>query len=87
MKKEKIEKFYSVYRIELKEGSEELNNENIHDLVNVGVCDTLQDVAELLNYNTSYIKSRKTIKKSYTTYKLIDDKYIIYFDDTSDVIF
>ena len=84
MKNEKIEKFYSVYRIVLKEGSEQVDNENIKDLVNVGVCDTLQDVADLLNYNTSYLKSIKTKKNKY---KLIDNKYIIYLDDTSDVIF
>ena len=84
MKNEKIEKFYSVYRIVLKEGSEQVDNENIKDLVNVGVCDTLQDVADLLNYNTSYLKSIKTKKNKY---KLIDNKKKIYLDDTSDVIF
>ena len=83
MKNAKIEKFYSVYRIILKEKEKGVNEDNIKDLTNIGICDTLQDVAELLNYNNTYIKSIKTIKNKY---KLIDNKYIVYIDTTEDVI-
>jgi len=76
MKNAKIEKFYSVYRIVLKENEKELTEANIKDLQNIGICDTLQQVADLINYNNSYISSLKNNDR----YIIIDNKYIIYTD-------
>ena len=84
MKNAKINKFYSVYRIILKEKEKGATNDNIKDLQTIGIVDDLEQVADLLNYNSNYIRAIKTIKNKY---KLIDDKYIIYLDDTSEVVF
>lgn len=84
MKNAKIDRFYSVYRIILKEKEEGVKEDNIKDLQTIGIVDDLEQVADLLKYNSNYIRAIKTIKNKY---KLIDNKYIIYLDDTSDVIF
>ena len=84
MNNAKIEKFYSVYRIILKEKEEGVKEDNIKDLRTIGIVDDLEQVADLLKYNSNYIRAIKTIKNRY---KIIDNKYIIYLDDTSDVIF
>ena len=82
-KNEKIEKFYSIYKIILKEGAEEIKEDNIKDLKIISIADDLQQVADILNYNKKYLSSIKTIKNRY---KIIDNKYIIYIDNTEDVI-
>lgn len=78
-----MEQFYSIYKIILKEKEQGVKEENIKDLRIISTADTLEEVAEIIDYNKSYISSIKTTN---SRYKIIDDKYIIYLDNTEEVI-
>ena len=75
--------FYTINELILKDEGEELSEDNIKDLKLLTQFDTMEDVARYLDANIKYLYSIKTINNKV---KCINNKIMIYKDNTEEII-